>query len=138
MGLDTTHGCWHGAYSAFHRWRAGLANAAGIPLDLMEGYYDDEDDALLERAYDWAKERDGGPICGHPYGPLLARYVAKVRMGVQHRRRRCRRWREQDGGAERDEERCVEAHEHPARDPLMHGTLRRRSDPTGSQEQGRL
>lgn len=21
MGLDTTHGAWHGAYSAFYRWR---------------------------------------------------------------------------------------------------------------------
>lgn len=29
MGLDTTHGCWHGAYSAFSRWRDGLAVAAG-------------------------------------------------------------------------------------------------------------
>lgn len=79
MGLDTTHGCWHGAYSAFHRWRRGLAKGAGIPLDLMEGYYDYEADTLLDRAYDWAKERDGGPLCGHPYGPLLARFVAQVR-----------------------------------------------------------
>lgn len=29
MGLDTTHGCWHGAYSAFTRWRNELARAAG-------------------------------------------------------------------------------------------------------------
>lgn len=21
MGLDTSHDCWHGAYSAFTRWR---------------------------------------------------------------------------------------------------------------------
>ena len=39
MGLDTTHDCWHGAYSAFGRWREGLAKAAGIPLQLMERYY---------------------------------------------------------------------------------------------------
>lgn len=39
MGLDTTHDCWHGSYSAFHRWRCGIAKAAGIPLDLMEGYW---------------------------------------------------------------------------------------------------
>ena len=25
MGLDCSHGCWHGAYSAFMRWRAKLA-----------------------------------------------------------------------------------------------------------------
>ena len=24
MGLDTTHGCWHGPYSAFMRWREWL------------------------------------------------------------------------------------------------------------------
>lgn len=29
MGLDTTHDCWHGAYSAFHRWRRKLAEVAG-------------------------------------------------------------------------------------------------------------
>ena len=40
MGLDTTHGCWHGAYSAFMRWRKKLAEVAGLPpLELMEGFY---------------------------------------------------------------------------------------------------
>ena len=29
MGLDTTHDCWHGAYSAFTRWRNKLAEVAG-------------------------------------------------------------------------------------------------------------
>lgn len=24
MGLDTTHDCWHGPYSMFHRWRSEL------------------------------------------------------------------------------------------------------------------
>lgn len=44
MGLDTTHGCWHGAYSAFMRWREMLADAAGYPpLRLMEGFYQPED-----------------------------------------------------------------------------------------------
>jgi len=32
MGLDTTHDCWHGAYSAFSRWRNHLAEAAGYTL----------------------------------------------------------------------------------------------------------
>lgn len=32
MGLDTTHGCWHGAYSAFSRWRNTVAEAAGYTL----------------------------------------------------------------------------------------------------------
>lgn len=29
MGLDTTHDCWHGAYTAFSRWRDKLAELAG-------------------------------------------------------------------------------------------------------------
>jgi len=40
MGLDTSHNAWHGAYSAFMRWRREVAKAAGLPpLDLMEGFY---------------------------------------------------------------------------------------------------
>lgn len=40
MGLDCTHDAWHGAYSAFMRWRRMIATAAGLPpLDLMEGFY---------------------------------------------------------------------------------------------------
>lgn len=36
MGLDTSHDCWHGAYSAFGRWRAHLAIAAGSKLGEYE------------------------------------------------------------------------------------------------------
>lgn len=32
MGLDTSHNCWHGAYSAFNRWRHGVAEAAGYAV----------------------------------------------------------------------------------------------------------
>lgn len=40
MGLDTTHDAWHGAYSAFMRWREKIAAVAGFPpLRLMEGFY---------------------------------------------------------------------------------------------------
>lgn len=39
MGLDTSHDCWHGAYSAFMRWRRRLAQVAGIPLPFMDGFY---------------------------------------------------------------------------------------------------
>ena len=49
MGLDTSHGCWHGAYSAFTRWRTVLAQAAGIPLWLMEGYYAPPEADLIAR-----------------------------------------------------------------------------------------
>jgi len=40
MGLDTTHGAWHGSYSAFMRWREKVAEVAGLPpLMLMERFY---------------------------------------------------------------------------------------------------
>jgi len=32
MGLDTSHDAWHGAYSAFTRWRTELARAAGYTI----------------------------------------------------------------------------------------------------------
>ena len=31
MGLDVSHDCWNGSYSAFMRFRAELAKAAGLP-----------------------------------------------------------------------------------------------------------
>ena len=40
MGLDTSHDCWHGAYSAFTRWRNEIAKAAGymvLPVDWGDG-----------------------------------------------------------------------------------------------------
>jgi hypothetical protein len=32
MGLDTSHGCWHGGYIAFHRWRRAIAEVAGYKI----------------------------------------------------------------------------------------------------------
>jgi hypothetical protein len=33
MGLDTSHDCWHGPYSAFTRWRNCIALAAGYKVE---------------------------------------------------------------------------------------------------------
>lgn len=38
MGLSVSHGCWEGGYKSFRRWRTAIAEAVGIPLDLMEGH----------------------------------------------------------------------------------------------------
>lgn len=39
MGLDTTHGAWNGAYSAFMRWRKKIAELCGLgDLSQFEGY----------------------------------------------------------------------------------------------------
>src|SRR6266566_4236438 len=35
MGLDCSHDCWHGAYSAFMRWRSKLLEVS-YHLDLMQ------------------------------------------------------------------------------------------------------
>lgn len=36
MGLDCSHEAWHGAYSAFTRWRDNLARAAGYGMLSVE------------------------------------------------------------------------------------------------------
>ncbi len=64
MGLDTSHGCWHGAYSAFNRWRIEIAKAAGLPpLDLMEGF--------------WGSPRAESPPCGLPLSIKCAANMLK-------------------------------------------------------------
>lgn len=51
MGLDTTHDCWHGAYSRFSRFRDAIADAANIrqvkPSPYHVEYPDIEDDNPL-------------------------------------------------------------------------------------------
>lgn len=55
MGLDVSHDCWHGPYSQFMRWRTWLAAQIGLPLQLMEGFYewqwDGKNDLSFERDY---------------------------------------------------------------------------------------
>lgn len=69
MGLDTTHGAWHGAYSAFHRWRCEVARAAWFPpLELMQGFFDLErhDHELISLSeYSWLRN-----IIKHPSLPI--------------------------------------------------------------------
>lgn len=45
MGLDCSHGAWHGAYSSFSRWRNAVAEAAGYILETS--------DYLTYPAIDW-------------------------------------------------------------------------------------
>jgi hypothetical protein len=39
MGLDTSHDCWRGAYSAFSRWRDQLAKVAGYEFAVLKDDY---------------------------------------------------------------------------------------------------
>lgn len=73
MGLDTSHNCWHGSYGTFNEWRRALADVAGVPLDLMERWYE----APEQTAIEWAMPRDGGPMCGSYYGPVLHMWIEK-------------------------------------------------------------
>jgi len=38
MGLNISHGCWQGSYSAFGQWRRAIAHAIGIDLKAMDGF----------------------------------------------------------------------------------------------------
>lgn len=50
MGLDTTHDAWHGAYSAFTRWRDEIAKAAGYAFLKSDGAHGFSRDVV---AIDW-------------------------------------------------------------------------------------
>lgn len=72
MGLDVSHDCWHGAYSAFSRWRDELARVAGYEFRQVEGEFKPFPDV------DWTKyhaDLVNGPLMGHwaetPEDPLL-------------------------------------------------------------------
>lgn len=41
MGLDTTHDCWHGAYSGFAMFREIVGRAAGLPYREASKQYGD-------------------------------------------------------------------------------------------------
>jgi hypothetical protein len=51
MGLDTTHDCWHGAYSAFRRWRSEIAKVAGVGTIDNDGYYQLQWHDYVEKNY---------------------------------------------------------------------------------------
>jgi hypothetical protein len=79
MGLDTSHDCWHGAYSAFARWRNELAVAAGYPMDADDRYYELPWDEFKDENYqgDW-----NGKVPGDD--PLLYLLVHSDCDGVIH------------------------------------------------------
>jgi hypothetical protein len=52
MGLDTSHDAWHGAYSAFARFRAGLARAAGMPGGPLRDWFERDAAPYLPISWD--------------------------------------------------------------------------------------
>jgi hypothetical protein len=90
MGLDTSHDCWHGAYSAFTRWRHAVAIAAGYqvvpPTDeeratgrVLFDYVDIDWSIYTDENYQG--EWDNGPYI---YDPLLHLIVHSDCDGVIH------------------------------------------------------
>lgn len=52
MGLDTSHGCWHGPYVSFDEFRKEIARLAGMPpLGLMEGFWQEDEGQMYIK--DW-------------------------------------------------------------------------------------
>lgn len=51
MGLDTSHDCWHGAYSGFAMFREAVGRAAGLPYRIAEKQYGDGTRYVLD--IDW-------------------------------------------------------------------------------------
>ena len=76
MGLDTTHDCWHGAYSSFTRWRNELASVAGYQLATIE--YDDgwrSETVLIDWGHLATEETLAGKWSETPGDPLLVLIV---------------------------------------------------------------
>lgn len=63
MGLDTTHDCWHGAYSAFYRWRNKIAEVAGYAVWPVKYDYAVNDTVMI----DWGHiaSENPGYLDGH-------------------------------------------------------------------------
>ncbi len=84
MGLDTSHGCWHGAYSAFSRWRHELAKQAGyeiLPVILEDGL---KRDTIM---IDWGHLPEGslmGEWDRTPEDPLIVLIAHSDCEGVIH------------------------------------------------------
>lgn len=59
MGLDTSHDCWHGAYSAFYRWRNEVALAAGYEVAKIDWGTDDLGDGVMQQPLiEWHRATD--------------------------------------------------------------------------------
>lgn len=84
MGLDTSHDCWHGAYSAFSRWRDQLARTAGYEIAKVDtGTFGPRDTILI----DWghiAEKNYMGEWDETPADPLIVLIAHSDCDGVIH------------------------------------------------------
>ena len=73
MGLDTSHDCWHGAYSAFSRWRNTIAKLGGY-LEVAKSEWGGEYAAILDDER-WEEKNFFGEWDAPPADPLLVLLV---------------------------------------------------------------
>jgi hypothetical protein len=87
MGLDVSHDCWHGAYSAFSRWRDQLARSAGYmvaKVDTGPDVWGGPRDMVL---IDWGHIEDKnymGEWDATPADPLIILFAHSDCEGVIH------------------------------------------------------
>lgn len=62
MGLDTTHDAWHGAYSAFSRWREKLAEVAGFTFHYQVEGWSEEIRTVIVSGHHIEVDLDWGSI----------------------------------------------------------------------------
>lgn len=83
MGLDTSHDCWHGAYSAFTRWRHHIARAAGYyvrPVKWSDNY---EIESILLEWHRYHPEKElQGDWDETPHDPLIVLFAHSDCDGV--------------------------------------------------------
>ena len=78
MGLDVSHDCWHGAYSAFLRWRHKLAEVAGYEIATIrydDGWPSEMETIMLDWGHLGTEEHLMGKWDKTPDDPLLVLLV---------------------------------------------------------------
>ena len=83
MGLDTTHEAWHGAYSAFSRWRDKVARAGGYAVWTVKSAHLEIDTVMI----DWGHITDEnmyGAWEETPSDPLIVLIAHSDCEGVIH------------------------------------------------------
>ncbi len=82
MGLDVSHDCWCGSYTAFNRWRAAMAELAELPsrrgMKRWEPYKGDPLVVLLDHS------DCGGEIAHKDCKPLADRLLELAKIDPEH------------------------------------------------------
>lgn len=77
MGLDVSHGAWHGAYSAFDRWRREIARLTDVPWLVMDGVYKPPASYITEYLKP-GTEYNGGPQSGDPRAVMAGHWIEET------------------------------------------------------------